>query len=143
VRRESIGDFTKYSPAVKREWLTMRVFLAKMPIAMNETDKVIHERRVDVFKALAHTSRLYIVMRLAEGERSVGDLTDEIGADISTVSKHLAVLRDVGLVTDRREGQNVFYSLACICILDFLHCVDAVTEPGRTGARRGPACPIR
>ncbi|MEN6477766.1 MAG: metalloregulator ArsR/SmtB family transcription factor [Rectinema sp.] len=107
---------------------------------MNESEKALHERRVDIFKALAHTSRLYIVLRLGEGERSVGDLTGEIGADISTVSKHLAVLRDAGIVTDRREGQNVLYSLACPCILEFLHCVDAVEPANASGCRRGPAC---
>jgi len=114
-----------------------------MPSIMNESDKTVHERRVDILKALAHSSRLYIVMRLAEGERSVGDLTDEIGADISTVSKHLALLRDAGLVADRREGQVVLYSLSCPCILDFIHCIDAVAPSGENGARRGSSCRIR
>ena len=105
---------------------------------MHDTD--LHEHRVDVFKALAHPSRLYIVLRLSEGEACVGDLTNEIGADVSTVSKHLAILRDVGLVADRRDGQNILYSLACGCILDFIHCVDAVIPPSDSGARRRPIC---
>ncbi len=105
-----------------------------------ELQSEMHERRVEVFKALAHSSRLYIVLRLAEGEACVGDLTVEIGADISTVSKHLAILRDAGLVTDRREGQNIFYSLACTCIIDFLHCVDAVAPHKGSGTRRNPGC---
>lgn len=107
---------------------------------MNIQDKNLHEHRVDVLKALAHPSRLYIVLRLAEGEACVGDLTQEVGADVSTVSKHLAILRDVGLVADRREGQNILYSLSCGCILDFIHCVDAVTPPGAPGARRRSVC---
>ncbi len=107
---------------------------------MNRQEKIIHKRRVAVFKALAHPSRLYVVMRLSESEACVGDLTKEIGADVSTVSKHLAVLRDVGLVADRRDGQNIVYSLACDCILDFIHCVDAVNPPGTPGARRRPSC---
>ena len=105
---------------------------------MHDVD--LHKHRVDVFKALAHPSRLYIVLRLSEGEACVGDLTKGVGADVSTVSKHLAILRDVGLVADRREGQNILYSLACDCILDFIHCVDAVTPPGDPGARRRPVC---
>ncbi len=109
---------------------------------MSSIEMALHERRVGILKALAHSSRLYIVLRLAEGELSVGDLTEEIGADISTVSKHLAVLREVGLVADRREGQTVLYSLACPCILDFLQCVDAVTPFDGKGSRRGAACPI-
>jgi len=111
-----------------------------MPNSMNTKDKDLHNHRVDVFKALAHPSRLYIVLRLADGEACVGDLTCEVGADVSTVSKHLAILRDAGLVADRREGQNILYSLACACILDFIHCVDSVTPPGDAGARRRPAC---
>ena len=107
---------------------------------MNQQENIVHEHRVDVLKALAHPSRLYIVLRLGEGEACVGDLTKEIGADVSTVSKHLAILRDVGLVADRRDGQNILYSLACGCILDFIHCVDAVTPPNDPGARRRPIC---
>lgn len=110
---------------------------------MNKKDASIHKHRVAVFKALAHPSRLYIVMRLSEKEACVGDLTDEIGADVSTVSKHLAVLRDAGLVADHREGQNILYSLACDCILDFIHCVDAVNPPDTPGFRRRPACAPR
>ena len=111
-----------------------------MPNRMNTQDEKLQKHRVDVFKALAHPSRLYIVLRLAEGEACVGDLTHEVGADVSTVSKHLAVLRDAGLVADRRAGQNILYSLACGCILDFIHCVDAVAAPGDRDARRRPAC---
>ncbi|TXT43574.1 MAG: ArsR family transcriptional regulator [Spirochaetes bacterium] len=107
---------------------------------MDEKESMVHERRVAVFKALAHPSRLYIILRIAEGEACVSDLTAEIGADVSTVSKHLAILRDVGLVADRREGQNILYSLACGCILDFIHCVDAVAPPGDPGCRRRPIC---
>jgi ArsR family transcriptional regulator len=109
---------------------------------MNRQEKTIQKRRVAVFKALAHPSRLYIVMRLSESEACVGDLTKEIGADVSTVSKHLAVLRDAGLVADRRDGQNIVYSLACSCILDFMHCVDAANPPEVRGSRRGAACSI-
>lgn len=137
-----IGIFAKYYQKVKQSSLTSRYFLVKMPNIMNATDSIIHERRVEVLKALAHSSRLYIVLRLAGGERSVGDLTEEIGADISTVSKHLALLRDTGIVSDRREGQTVLYNLACPCILDFLHCVDAVRPFDETGTRRGAACSI-
>ncbi|HWR11751.1 MAG TPA: metalloregulator ArsR/SmtB family transcription factor [Rectinemataceae bacterium] len=110
---------------------------------MNPDDTTLNGRRVEVLKALAHPSRLYIVMRLAEGEANVGELTDEIGADISTVSKHLALLRAAGLVADRREGQTVLYSLSCSCILDFLHCIDAVVPLDETGIRRGSVCQIR
>lgn len=118
--------------------MTSRGIVAKVSDMKFEFPDGLHENRVAVFKALAHSSRLYIVLRLAEGEACVGDLTGEIGADVSTVSKHLAILRDAGLVTDRREGQNVYYSLVCACIIDFLHCVDAVAPRAGSGSRRNP-----
>ncbi len=77
-------------------------------------------------KALAHPSRLFIVDELSRGERCVCELTEMIGADVSTVSKHLAVLRDAGLVLDDRRGQQVFYRLRVPCILNFFGCVEAV-----------------
>lgn len=84
--------------------------------------------RAKVMKALAHPSRLFIVEELSRGERCVCDLTEMIGADVSTVSKHLAVLREAGLVLDDRRGVQIFYRLRVPCILNFFGCVEAVLE---------------
>jgi len=84
------------------------------------------ERRAQVMKALAHPSRLFIVEELSRGERCVCELTEMIGADVSTVSKHLAVLREAGLVLDERRGVQIFYRLRVPCILNFFGCVEAV-----------------
>ena len=84
------------------------------------------QHRADVIKALAHPSRLAMVEVLERGERCVCDLRDVVGADISTVSKHLALMKQAGIVIDRREGQKIFYRLRCPCIIRFLDCVDAV-----------------
>ena len=84
--------------------------------------------RAAVMKALAHPSRLFIVDRLAERDHSVRELADLVGADISTVSRHLSVLRNAGLVKDRRDGQKIFYHLVCPCALDFFTCVETVIE---------------
>ncbi len=86
------------------------------------------EARARVMKALAHPSRLFIIDELARGERSVRALTGMIGADVSTVSKHLALLRKAGVVLDERRGQQVFYRLRVPCILNFFGCVEAVLE---------------
>ena len=86
------------------------------------------ERRAQVMKALAHPSRLFIVEELSRGERCVCELTEMIGADVSTVSKHLAVLREAGLVLDERRGVQIFYRLRVPCILNFFGCVEAVLE---------------
>ena len=75
-----------------------------------------------VLKALANESRLKIVDRLSRGECSVGELTDLVGSDRSTVSKHLALLRSIGIVLDRREGNVVFYKLMTPCVVNFFSC---------------------
>ncbi len=86
------------------------------------------ERRARVMKALAHPSRLFIVDELSRGERCVCELTEMIGADVSTISKHLAVLKEAGLVLDERRGVQIFYRLRVPCILNFFGCVEAVLE---------------
>lgn len=86
------------------------------------------EARARVLKALGHPSRLMIIEELAKGERCVADLTELVGADMSTVSKHLSLLRSVGLVHDQRQGAQVFYRLATPCVLNFFSCVESVLE---------------
>ena len=65
-----------------------------------------------LFRSLADPARLAIVSRLAEGEARVVDLTRILGLAQSTVSKHLACLRDCQLVEFRAEGRQSYYSLA-------------------------------
>ena len=84
------------------------------------------EARARIIKAMAHPTRLFIVSELAHGERCVCELTEMVGADVSTVSKHLTILKNVGIVQDRKQGSQVFYSLRCPCILDFFECVESV-----------------
>jgi ArsR family transcriptional regulator len=82
------------------------------------------EERAKVFKALAHPTRLFIIEALAGGPRCVCDLTERIGADISTVSKHLSVMKNAGILSDSKSGNMVFYSLKMPCVLSFFRCVD-------------------
>jgi len=63
----------------------------------------------DVFNAIAEARRRDILVFLAPGERSVNDIVDAFELPQPSVSKHLKVLRDVGLVDVRREGRQVFY----------------------------------
>ena len=86
--------------------------------------------RARVLKALAHPTRLFVVDELSRGERCVADLQGMIGADMSTVSKHLAVLRQAGILDDEKRGNQVFYSLRVPCILDFFGCVESVLQAG-------------
>lgn len=85
-----------------------------------------HEAWAKVIKAMAHPSRLFIIEELHKGERCVGDLTEMIGADASTVSKHLSVLKNAGLVSDEKRANSIYYTLRCPCIMDFIGCVEDV-----------------
>ena len=67
-----------------------------------------------------------MIEELHKQERCVGELTEMIGADTSTVSKHLTVLKNAGLVTDEKRGNCIYYTLRCTCILDFIGCVEEV-----------------
>ncbi len=82
-----------------------------------------------VAKALAHPARLMIVDELAErGPRCVCELTELVGSDMSTVSRHLAQLRDAGLIEAEKRGQMVFYQLRAPCVRGFFECLQAVLE---------------
>ena len=81
-----------------------------------------------MLKALAHESRLLILDRLSRGECSVGDLRELVGSDLSTVSKHLALLRAHGIVEDRREGTTVYYRLITPGVCNFFTCATQVLK---------------
>ncbi|MGH4026601.1 MAG: ArsR/SmtB family transcription factor [Pseudonocardiaceae bacterium] len=81
---------------------------------------------VALFRSLADETRLRIVQRLAGGEARVVDLTGELGLAQSTVSRHLACLRDCGLVDYRVEGRQSFYSLTCPALMDLLQAAESV-----------------
>ena len=93
-------------------------------------------QRAAVVKALAHPSRIMIAEALADGERCVCDLTELIGADMSTVSKHLTLMKAVGLIEAEKRGLNVYYQLSCPCFSDFLRCVDLITRQQASALQR-------
>lgn len=86
------------------------------------------EARARIIKAMAHPTRLFIVEQLEQGERCVCELTEMVGADVSTVSKHLALLRNAGIVRDEKRGAKVFYRLHVPCVLGFFGCVESVLK---------------
>ncbi|UCC81158.1 MAG: winged helix-turn-helix transcriptional regulator [Candidatus Zixiibacteriota bacterium] len=94
----------------------------------NRRVKARLEERARVIKAMAHSSRLFIIEELAKKERCVRDLTEMIGSDVSTVSKHLSILREAGIVEDEKRGLQVYYSLKMPCILNFFGCVESVLK---------------
>ncbi len=87
-----------------------------------------YQARSQIAKALAHPSRLLILDALAEGEQCVCRLTELVGADQSTVSKHLGILRQAGLVDYHRKGAQVFYKLKVCCLQGFWECIESVLK---------------
>jgi len=65
-----------------------------------------------ILKALAHPTRIAIVERLLEGEQTAGEIFSLFSFDISTVSRHLSVLKNAGLISNRREGASLIYNIA-------------------------------
>ena len=93
---------------------------------MDTKTRIRYEARAKILKAMAHPSRLLILDQLAAGERCVCELTAMIGADISTVSKHLSVLKQAGLVADEKRGLMVYYRLNTPCLSGLFDCVEGV-----------------
>jgi len=83
--------------------------------------------RVKILKALAHETRLFIIETLKK-TKSVSELTLLVGSDISTVSKHLSILKNAGIVKSEKKGKNLYYTLDVCCIDNFLNCIETVVK---------------
>ena len=126
----TFGPATACNYSEETCFLDCSIYFAKLPnmectVDFNRKRTVARAR---VLKALGHPSRLAMVERLAKGETCVCELARLVGTSLSTVSRHLSVLRSAGLVEDRKEGLKVFYRLKCPCILKFLDCVEGVLK---------------
>ena len=107
---------------------------------MNEDIQTEFEPAAQVFRALANPSRLFIVHQLADGPRCVCELTEMIGSDMSTISRHLGILRQAGIIQAHKVGQQVHYRLRIRCALDFFKCVDRVRKAdAKTGTAAAAA----
>lgn len=84
------------------------------------------EEQTIIMKALAHPSRLLMIHELGRGERCVCELTEMVGHDISTVSKHLSLLKKASIVQDEKRGKQVYYKLCTPCVLNFFHCIESL-----------------
>ena len=90
----------------------------------------VQQAKADILKAIAHPVRLSIVEMLGERERCACEIGDAFPCDRTTVSKHLAVLRSLGVIEDRKEGLRVLYRLRMTCLLPFLACLERVVRSG-------------
>ena len=95
---------------------------------MTEAQQARLEFGAAIFKALAHPARLAVVQRLAEGPQCVRELTELVGSDMSTVSRHLGVLKNAGVVLGEKRGNLVVYRLQCPCMIEFLDCIESAVR---------------
>ena len=98
------------------------------------------DRAVDLFHALSDPTRLSILQRLRFGERCVCELTDSLEAAQSRLSFHLKVLKDAGLVTDRREGRWMYYTLKTEAFAEVGEYVESMTSAPSAAERRSGCC---
>lgn len=99
---------------------------------MDKKTQALFEARAKIVKAMAHPTRLFIVDELSRHEKCVCELTEMIGADTSTVSKHLSILKSVGIIIDEKRGSQVYYKLRVPCVLNFFGCVESVLKTNAT-----------
>lgn len=95
---------------------------------MTDHERARIEAKARVVKALAHPTRLYIIEQLKDRSHCVCELTELVGADTSTVSKHLSILKNAGLVNSRKEGTQVHYSLPDACVVKCINCLGEIVH---------------
>ena len=95
-----------------------------------------YHRQAVILKALAHPTRLYVASLLSKGPMCVCGITDRIGDDISTISKHLSVMKEAGILSCEKKGLQVIYTLKTPCVTGVFSCADRVIS---SGARRRKA----
>jgi ArsR family transcriptional regulator len=95
---------------------------------MDKTDLARFEAQAQIMKALSHPTRLFIINELSKSECSVGELTSMVGADTSTISKHLSVMKHAGIVDTEKRGTSIYYSLKMKCVLNFFACTNEVIK---------------
>lgn len=88
---------------------------------MNNKD--LYNAKTVILKALAHPIRLWIVEELSLKEKCVCEFVNATNLDFSTISKHLLVLKNAGIVKDEKRGKQVFYTLKFTCISNFSNCL--------------------
>lgn len=95
---------------------------------MNKSIIQEYKFQANLMKALSHTTRLFIVNELAISPRCVNDLTTMVDVDISTMSKHLSILKSADIVCSKKQGNKIYYELKMKCVLDFFNCANKISK---------------
>jgi len=91
---------------------------------MHAYEKNCYPHEVEIFKALGHSTRFWIVKKLEDGkEHCVCEFVDAVGAKFATISRHLSILKAAGIISDEKRGKRVYYHLNCNCIFKALECL--------------------
>ncbi|TKG96855.1 ArsR family transcriptional regulator [Puteibacter caeruleilacunae] len=78
--------------------------------------------KAEIFKALSHPTRLFIIHAVKDESMSVKELTELVGVDISTMSKHLDILKRNRIIEGQKVKNFIYYKLAIPCVLEFMNC---------------------
>lgn len=89
-------------------------------------DNNLYKRKAEIFKALSNPVRLEIIDLLTTGEKCVCEIVEQLNYEQPHISKSLNKLKEVGLIQDRKEGLNVYYSLKICCMGDFFNCLNKI-----------------
>jgi ArsR family transcriptional regulator len=95
---------------------------------MNSKEMLTFKMRAEVIKAMAHPTRLFIMDKLSGGKHCVNELHEMLEVDLSTVSKHLTVLRKAGIVVATKKGTQVYYALRVPCIMNCMQCIETLIK---------------
>lgn len=88
----------------------------------------LYQKEAAIFKALSNPVRLEIIDYLSEGEKCVCEIVEKLKYEQPHISKSLMKLKEVGLIQDRKDGQNVYYSLKICCMKEFFRCLSNILE---------------
>lgn len=91
-------------------------------------DKEFYQKKTKIIKALANPTRLMIVDSLLDGAKNVSEIIKMTGEEQSQISKSLAILKNNGIVEDKKEGLNVYYSLKVCCMAQFFNCINKMLK---------------
>ncbi|MFH1453942.1 MAG: metalloregulator ArsR/SmtB family transcription factor [Armatimonadota bacterium] len=87
-----------------------------------------YNKRAKILKAIAHPARLKIIDILKKGEMCVCNIQEKIGYKMPTISRHLSVMENAGLIKGRRKGNWIYYRLLTPCVVETFLCIDKVIK---------------
>lgn len=92
-----------------------------------KTSASFYKKKSEMFKALGHPTRLTLAHKLVDGDLCVTELNKFFNVEQPTLSRHLSVLKKVGILESNKKGMQVFYSLKTPCLLkNILECVESI-----------------